>query len=273
MSWILTLMAPILGGLLYGIERKLKARMQSRQGPPLLQPFYDLLKLSDKRPMMIHSFHAAMGIVHFAAAWVALAVLFFGGDLLVAIFFHLLSAALLIVAGYSARSAYSRIGSTRELIAIAALEPVLILSAIGFYLHSGSFEVSAILNAPPSILPSILGFAALLIALPGLLKKSPFDAAEGHQEIVGGAEIEFSGLFYEAVYTAKWLDMLFVFTLVFLFGGNNLLLGIILAVTAFFVVVFVDNATARVRYADMVRILYSVAFVLAAANLILGVVL
>ena len=272
MSWILTLLAPILGGLLYGIERKLKARMQSRKGPPLLQPFFDLLKLSGKRPMMIHSFHAAMGIVHFAAAWVALAILFFGGDLLVAIFFHLLSTSLLIGAGYSARSAYSRIGSTRELIAIAALEPILILSTIAFYLHSGSFEVSSILNAPPSILPSLLGFAALLIALPGLLKKSPFDAAEAHQEIVGGAEIEFSGLFYEAVYTAKWLDMLFVFTLVFLFGGSNLLLGSALALTAFVVVVFADNATARVRYADMVRILYSVAFVLAGANLIIGVV-
>ena len=272
MSWILIVLAPVVGGFLYGIERKLKARMQSRKGPPLLQPFYDLLKLADKRPSMIHSYHAMMGIVHFAAAWVALAVLLSGGDLLVAIFFHLLSASLLIMAGYSARSAYSRIGSTRELISIAALEPVLILVAVGFYLHAGSFEVTAILHSPPSLLSSLFGFAALLVCLPGLLKKSPFDVAEAHQEIIGGAEIEFSGIFYEAVYTARWLDMLFVYTLVFLFGGENSLLGVSLAAGAFFVILLVDNATARVRYADMLRILYGGAFLLAAANLITGVV-
>ena len=271
MSWLLILLAPIFGGLLYGVERKLKARMQSRKGPPILQPFYDLFKLADKRPMMLHSYHAFMGIMHFLAAWVALSVLFFGGDLLVAIFFHLLSTSLLIVAGYSAKSTYSRIGSTRELIAISALEPILILTAIAFYLHTGSFEVSKILNSPSTLLPSILGFAALLIALPGLLKKSPFDAAEAHQEIVGGAEIEFSGIFYEAVYTAKWLDMLFVFTLVFLFGGSSFVIGALLAVFAFFVILLVDNSTARVRYSDMVRILYKAAFTLAGANIILGV--
>ncbi len=273
MSWLLILLAPIFGGLLYGVERKLKARMQSRKGPPILQPFYDLFKLADKRPMILHSYHAFMGVMHFLAAWVALSVLFFGGDLLVAIFFHLLSTSLLIVAGYSAKSTYSRIGSTRELIAISALEPILILTAIAFYLHTGSFEVSKILNAPASFLPSILGFAALLIALPGLLKKSPFDAAEAHQEIVGGAEIEFSGIFYEAVYTAKWLDMLFVFTLVFLFGGSSFAIGAVLAVFAFFVVLIIDNSTARVCYSDMVRILYKSAFTLAGANIILGVLL
>lgn len=270
MSWILVVLAPLFGGLLYGVERKLRARMQSRKGPPLLQPFYDLLKLSDKRPMMLHSYHAMMGFIHCAAAWVALSVLLLGGDLLVAIFFHLLSSALLVMAGYSARSAYSRIGSTRELVSIAALEPVLILTAIGLYLHAGSFEVEHILDAPPALGGSFLGFAALAIALPGLLKRSPFDAAEAHQEIVGGVEIEYSGIFYEALYTARWLDMLFVYTFVFLFGGENVALGVTLASGAFFTVVLIDNATARVRYAHMLKILYGSAFLLAAANLIVG---
>lgn len=270
MSWILTLLAPILGGIVYGLERKLKARMQSRQGPPLLQPFYDLFKLADKRPMMVHSYHALLGLFHFIAAWVALSILFFGGDLLIAIFFHLLSTSLLIVAGYSVKSTYSRLGSTRELIAVAALEPILILSAVSFYLHTGSFEVSDILNSPSTLLPSGMGLIALLIALPGLLKKSPFDAAEAHQEIVGGAEIEFSGIFYEAVYTAKWFDMLFVFTLVFLYGGKNYPLGFILTAVAFVWVLLLDNSTARVRYRDMVRLLYTFAFTLASANILLG---
>lgn len=81
-------------------------------------------------------------------------------------------------------------------------------------MHTKSFEVSKILASEPTICASILGFVALLVTAPVLLKKSPFDAAEA-RKIVGGAEIEFSGIFYEAVYTAKWLDMLFVFAVIF----------------------------------------------------------
>jgi ech hydrogenase subunit B len=273
MSFLLTIFAPFLGGLIYGFERKLKARMQSRKGPPILQPFYDLFKLTDKRPMVIHSYHAIMGVAHFFAAWVALSVLFYGGDLLVAIFFHLLSTSLLIIGAYSAKSAYSRIGATRELLALSALEPVLILIAVDFYLKTGSFEVSRILSSTISFTPLLLSFVALLIALPGLLKKSPFDAAEAHQEIVGGAEIEYSGIFYEAVYTARWLDMLFVFTLVFLFGANDFIFGIFLAVLAFFVVLIIDNSTARVSYKELIKIVYAFSFTLASANIIIGMAL
>jgi ech hydrogenase subunit B len=49
-----------------------------------------------------------------------------------------------------------------------------------------------------------LAFVALLLILPIKLKKSPFDVAEAHQEVTGEFELEFSGIFYEAVYTAKW---------------------------------------------------------------------
>lgn len=272
MSTLLTLLAPILGGLLYGIERKLKARMQSRMGPPILQPFYDLFKLTDKRHMIIHSYHAFMGVAHFFAAWVALSVLFFGGDLIVAIFFHLLSTSLLIIGAYSAKSVYSRIGATRELLAISALEPVLILVAVSFYLHTGSFEVSHILSKKPDFVSMLLSLLAVLIILPALLKKSPFDAAEAHQEIVGGAEIEYSGIFYEAVYTARWLDMLFIFTFVFLFGGSDFVLGGTLALLAFIAVLLVDNSTARLKYKDMLKLIYLCAFSLAALNLFLGVI-
>jgi ech hydrogenase subunit B len=77
---ILILLAPVIGGLLYGFERIVKARMQRRIGPPLLQPFYDVLKLADKRKMIVHSTHAFLGIVHCLSLWFALAVLVLGGD-------------------------------------------------------------------------------------------------------------------------------------------------------------------------------------------------
>jgi len=54
---LLTIFAPIIGGLIFGIERVVRARMQNRMGPPVLQPFYDFIKLMEKRPLMVHSFH------------------------------------------------------------------------------------------------------------------------------------------------------------------------------------------------------------------------
>ena len=42
---LIAILIPLLGTFIYGVERVLKARMQNRIGPPLLQPFYDLLKL------------------------------------------------------------------------------------------------------------------------------------------------------------------------------------------------------------------------------------
>ena len=52
--WILCylVLAPFLGGLLDGCDRKISARMQGRIGPPLLQPFYDVQKLFNKQTCM-----------------------------------------------------------------------------------------------------------------------------------------------------------------------------------------------------------------------------
>ena len=97
---LLILLAPLIGGLVYGFERIIKARMQRRIGPPLLQPFYDFLKLADKRKMIVHSAHAFLGIMHFVSLWFALAVLLLGGDLILVIFLHLLSTSLIILAGF-----------------------------------------------------------------------------------------------------------------------------------------------------------------------------
>lgn len=263
MSWILTLLAPILGTFVSGVDRRVRARMQRRVGPPILQPFYDMFKLLDKRPVMVHSLHVVLGIMHFVALWVSIGIFMFGGHLLYIIFMHLLSVIFLILAGYSVRSPFSHIGANRELLAVVAYEPVLILIAVGFYLHTGSFEVSTILASANGLVAMPLMFAALLILLPLKLKKSPFDAPEAHQEIVGGVEIEFSGFFYEVIYMSKMTEIVFVYALVFLFGGSSYLLGMVLVVASFFLVNAVDNATGRIRIDHLVQKVYCSAFALA----------
>lgn len=268
---ILIILAPFIGGLVYGFERIIKARMQRRIGPPLLQPFYDFLKLADKRKMIVHSAHGFLGIMHFISLWFALGVLLLGGDLILVIFLHLLSTALLILAAYSTRSVFSHLGANRTAISILAYEPVLIIIAVSIFMLTGSFDTAAAFQSDQPLLYKMpLAFIALLLVLPIKLKKSPFDVAEAHQELTGGVELEYSGIFYEAVYTAKWLDYVFCYALVYLFAGNNILLGAGLMVFTFFYLNALDNSTARVSYKQMLRFSLTVSFSLAFINLLIN---
>jgi len=268
----LIIFAPVVGGLLYGLERIIRARMQRRIGPPLLQPFYDVLKLADKRKMIIHSTHAFLGIVHCFSLWIALAILLLGGDLILVIFLHLLSTSLLVLAGYSTRSIFSHLGANRTVISILTYEPVLILIAVSIFMQTGSFNVSSVLNYPSPLLFKLpLAFVALLLILPIKLKKSPFDVAEAHQEVTGGVELEFSGIFYEAVYTAKWLDQVFCYTLVYLFGASNPIIGLCLVAVVFLFVNALDNSSARVSYKQMLRFSLVVILPIAFINLLLSI--
>ena len=270
MSIIFTLFAPIIGGFVYGVERIVKARMQSRMGPPLMQPFYDFFKLMDKRAIMIHSFHALMGIMYFVAEWFALGVLLLGNDLLIAVFFHVIAVLALVIGASSVRSAYSVLGALRELMHMISYEPLMVLMVVAFYLVAGSFDIKNVLhyNGYP-VLELPLVFFAFLLTIPIMLQKSPFDIAEAHQEIIGGPEIEYSGPFYEALYTGKWIEYIYVFTFVFLFGGNHYWLGIILVIFAFLFVNLLDNSTARLDFRRMVKFAWAVLIPMAALNVIL----
>ena len=268
MTWLWIVLAPVIGGLVYGGERVLRARMQRRQGPPLLQPFYDMFKLMDKRTLIIHAPHALLAVGHFFLLWLCVAALFLGWNLLYIIFLHLFALMVLVLAGYSVRSAYSHVGANRELLALVAYEPVLILVAVGFYLSTGSFDIGVIVQSESMLLQMPLLFIALLMIIPIKVKKSPFDVVEAHQEIVGGVEVEYSGLFYEFLYMARFMEYLFIYSFVYLFGGASHWLGAALVILAFFAVNLVDNATARVRTDQMLGIVYKLAMVLAVINIV-----
>ncbi|MEO1958794.1 MAG: complex I subunit 1 family protein [Nautiliaceae bacterium] len=267
---ILTILAPLLGGVVYGVERVVRARMQRRVGPPLLQPFYDFFKLMDKRPIMIHSLHVLMGIMYFIAEWFALGVLLLGNDLLIAVFFHVIAVLALVIGASSVRSPYSVLGALRELMHMISYEPLMVLMVVALYLVVGSFDIRDVLSyAGYPILEIPLVFFAFLLTIPMMLQKSPFDVAEAHQEIIGGVEIEYSGPFYEALYTGKWIEYVYVFTFVFLFGGSHYWLGALLVVFAFLFVNLLDNSTARLDFRRMVKFAWGFLIPMAALNVIL----
>lgn len=265
---VLILLTPILGGFVYGLERVLRARMQNRMGPPILQPFYDMYKLLDKQPILVNSYHVVFALLHMITLWLTVALLIIGFNLLYIVFFHLIATVFLVLAGFSVRSVYSHLGSNRELMAMVAYEPVLILIAIGFYLVYGSFDTAVIFNSSIMLDKMVLLFFAFLILIPVKLKKSPFDATEAHQEIVGGIELEYSGVFFEILYMAKWIEYIFIFTIIFLFAADSFVLGAFLSLFVFFLLNLIDNATARVKIGELIKIVLGFGLILSLINII-----
>ena len=90
------LFAPLLGGLLDGMDRKISARMQGRRGPSILQPFYDVIKLMQKKLLVVNSSQYFM-IVSYLFFVIFTGTLFFGGFDLLLCFFSLTTAAMFFV--------------------------------------------------------------------------------------------------------------------------------------------------------------------------------
>jgi len=267
-EYLLIALTPLFGGLIYGLQRVVKARMQNRVGPPVLQPFYDMFKLLDKEALIINHYHIIFAFMHLITLWIVVAFVILGKSLLYVIFLHLLSSIFVVLAGYSVKSIYSHIGSNRELLSIVAYEPILILIAVGFYMLNGSFDIETIRSNSSSMASMTALFIAFLLTMPVKLKLSPFDATEAHQEIVGGVEIEYSGVFFEILYMAKWIEYVFIYLLLILFAGNNYPLAFGLFVGVFFLLNLVDNATARVRIDSLIKIVLGFGLLLSIINLI-----
>jgi ech hydrogenase subunit B len=244
--------APLLGGLLAGVDRKLTARMQSRWGPPILQPFYDVLKLFQKENIVVRR-SQNFYIYFFLFFMVFTGALFFtGGDLLLTIFALTLSSIFFVLGAYKASSPYSFIGAERELILMMAYEPMVLLFAVGMYLVTRSFFVGDIMRFPQLLVQYLPGlFAGFVIILVFKMRKSPFDLSlshHAHQEIVRGVVTEFSGRTLGLIEIAHWYETVVVLGMVALFFASIPWLAAVVTAAVFLAMILVDNVFARVKW-------------------------
>ena len=252
-------LAPFLGGLLSGLDRILSARMQRRVGPPLLQPFYDVLKLWEKQPIAVNK-AVSFYIGGFLLFVLLTGVFFFtGGDILLAVFTLTMASVCLIIAGYATASPYSQEGAERELVQSMAYEPMLLFVAVGFYLSSGSFQIREIMDVPYMNLQNMpgifIGFCYILLIK---FRKSPFDISmsqEAHQELIGGVKTELSVRTLAVLEVAHWYENVFLLGMVFLFFLNNaswsIAAGLAACVLVFFCGILIDNSASRVKWERM----------------------
>jgi formate hydrogenlyase subunit 4 len=269
--------APLIGALLMGIDRKVTARMQGRIGPPVWQPFYDVIKLLRKKPIALNRFQIFYAWLHLSFMILVVVLLTLGQDILLILFVHAFAVIALVMGGMSVRSPYSRIGSHRKIMQMVAYEPILILMVVGMYLvgrhtHLASFMASDVIAGPqPLLLAMPLVFVALLFAVAIKLEKSPFDIASSHhahQELVKGITVEYSGPYLAILEIAHFYEVAVLFAVIACFWATNLLIGLGLAAISLLLLIALDNVVARLKPLWMVKFMWTIPMVLALSNII-----
>jgi formate hydrogenlyase subunit 4 len=243
---------PILGGLLNvamvllaapfceGVLRKVTAIIQSRKGPPIWQPYFDLLKLlgkedieSGESPLMQRfAVYLSLATVLTLSCLVPMgfaAPMNGAGDAILLIYLLTLAGVCTLLAGLAAGSTYSLLGISREMMAMIALEPLFAVAIVIGAVKTGSFRLDTVLNG--SVygtgfpLSGLIMLAVMLLSFQAFVQRVPFDIAEAETEIMEGALLEYSGpklALFKYAQMAKLVIYSGLFVTLFVPWGNGL---------------------------------------------------
>jgi formate hydrogenlyase subunit 4 len=199
----------LLAPLCEGVLRKVTARLQSRRGPPLLQPYFDLLKLLGKEDIESGESPGMQRVVaclSLAAALAAACLVPMGfpapmngaGDVILLIYLLTLCGICTLLGGLAAGSTYSLLGIGREMMTMIALEPLFAIALLIGAVHAGSLRLDAVLNGSVYAVPGIpwsglILLVVMVFSFQAFVQRMPFDIAEAETEIMEGPLVEYSG--------------------------------------------------------------------------------
>ena len=210
----------ILGLILFGIDRIVHARMQARIGPPIHQPFLDVMKLFCKdSPVPDNAipwlFNAAPVVAVASAITILLYLpigsfvlpLFGGyGDIILIMYLLTVPSLAMVVGGFASGSPYATIGSQREMVTMMAYEFPLAIAIIAIAWRlavagvADPFSIVTIASnpvwgvvGPVGLVGLFLLFIVLAWVTPAELSRIPCDTPEAETELCGGLLVEYSG--------------------------------------------------------------------------------
>ncbi|MCF8307901.1 MAG: NADH-quinone oxidoreductase subunit H [Bacteroidales bacterium] len=275
------LFAGVVGGLIAWVDRKVTARVQFRQGPPVLQPFYDFLKLLlvketvlPKRGSAIF-FLLAPVLGLFGATAAALLVLLpalgitagFQGDIIVLFYLLAIPSLMFVIGAMASGNPLSAVGASREIKLILSYELTFMLVVAGVILKSGQTlhmdQIMMMQQSQGAFIGSVSGvllFIAALFAIQGKAGLVPFDLAEAETEIAEGAFMEYSGTAFAIIKYTKYI-LLFILPVfvaeIFLggltFTGIHILWSILKIVLVLVLMILIRNTNPRVKISQAMR--------------------
>jgi formate hydrogenlyase subunit 4 len=281
--------------LFEGVVRKVTARIQSRQGPPVIQPYLDLFKLLGKEDIEAG---VSPGMQRLAA-WLALAAILAvavllpmgtrpplsdAGDVVLLIYLLTLCGISTLLAGLAAGSTYSLLGMSREMMAMIALEPLLAVALILGAVQVGSLRLDHVLSGSVYAgsgfpLPGLILLGVMAVAFQAFVGRVPYDITEAETEIMEGPLMEYSGpklALFKYARMVKLVVYSVLFCALFIPWGNAWVfpLGtlVLLAKVLLLVLVVTVIAATHARYRiDQAVQYYALLLVVAAAALVLAV--
>lgn len=262
------------GLFLSWVDRKVTARVQMRQGPPLLQPFYDVAKYFVKETCIpagatLWVFLAAP-LVGLAGATVASTMIGgslldpsrgYVGDLIVVIYLLVLPSLAVIMGAFSSGNPLASVGGSREMKLLLSYELPFILALVVPILNAGSIRLGDIAATVSIARPSgVLALLVALICMQGKLGLVPFDLPEAETELTGGALIEYSGA-PMGIFRLTRNMLLYVLPLFLVTafcgpvapGGMGVLRGVICFVVLVVLITLIRNTAPRFRTDHAVR--------------------
>ena len=271
-----------LAPLLVGFVRKVKARLLRRQGPPLIQPYRDIIRLLRKDVVLATSaswLFRAIPYLIFAATWVAAALVptfatglmfSWSADLIAIIALLGLARFFLALAGLDVGTSFGGIGSSREVMIASLAEPAMLMIVFTLALAAGSTQLSTMaeyLASGEAGLRFSLGLALIALIIVAIAENAriPVDNPATHLELTMVHEamvLEYSGRHLALIDLAAELKLLLHVSLIAcLFvpwgiaapdaGLKALLIGVVayvakLAAGAFLLAVF-ETSIAKMR--------------------------
>jgi len=273
------------------VVRKVSALVQWRVGPPLFQPFYDVVKLMGKETLIPQE---AQVIMFIAAPLVGLAGVLllstmllritidpssaFVGDIIVAIYLLVLPSLALIFGSSASGSPHAAIGTSREMKLVMSYELPLVLAFIVVIIKTGG-QLSLAGIAEHTTVASVSGFIAFMVSLLCIHAKLgfvPFDMAEAETELAGGVLMEYSGtlLAIWKVMQAMMLVALPMFlTTVFLGGFTaGLWWGVGKCVLVLVLLILIKNTNPRVRIDQAMKFFWVYCGILMVVAVVLAII-
>jgi len=228
------LLVLLLAPLLTGFVRKMKARLTRRRGPPLWQPYRDLVRLMRKEVVLADSaswLFRVIPYIVFAGTWVAASLVpTFGSGLLfswsadlIAIIALLGSARFfLALAGMDVGTAFGGIGSSREVMIASLAEPAMLMIVFTLALVAGSTQLSTMaaymVSSEVGLRVSLaLAVIALIIVAIAENARIPVDNPSTHLELTMVHEamvLEYSGRHLALIDLAAELKLLLYVSLI-----------------------------------------------------------
>jgi formate hydrogenlyase subunit 4 len=206
--------------LMVWLQRKINARLQGRIGPPIFQPFFDVVKLFAKepieRPRLQGFLMTALPLVAVASTLGAIALLpvfttggGFTGDLVLLVSLIELGPLCAVLAGFASRSLWGGLGATREAVLTLAYNLPFLTALFALATAAGAFSLAGVAVAG-SWPVRALALVAIVLCLPAKLHLNPFSIASAEQEIYAGSTTEFDGArfaLWELAHGLEWVAL------------------------------------------------------------------